>query len=426
MNRPSLRIGLVVIVLALAGTGVWLGPIGPDTPPAPGSIVSPPYRLCPVAEAGGGFASRLGIYRDGGGEGRLSVVGGSGKAGMFVFSDTFTFQTDVGELAERGVTPLLIESDASAATYNRAGGAAAVAACVSASANPVAVLGMATDGGESSTLILANPFAVEASVQLEAVSEFGIDTPTDLEQVRIPAATSLELDFDQALAGRESLSFVITTVSGTVVAGMRRAGENDLAATEAIAGATEWYFALPDFGADGSIQVRPLAEGDTAFRIDRIGTDVLAEAVAEGTIDSQAEAIFPLADLDPDAGGYVLSSDQPVAAALVYTGADVRAVSPGAERAANSWIVPVSALRTEGQTAFWLLNATDRDLTANITSLDEGGVRTVRLPPGETTGTVVQNLQGSSALVTADGPIVVFYGVVSGSAVGMSVATPLE
>lgn len=426
MNSAAFRVGLVLIVLALAGTGAWLGPIGPVTRPVPESIVAPPYRLCPVAEAGGGFASRLGIYRAGGGEGRLTVVGGPNETHEFVFSDTFSFQADVGELAELGVTPVLVESAAAAAVYNRAGGAAAVAGCVSAAAEPVAVLGMATNGGESSTLILANPFAVEASVQLEAVSEFGIDTPTDLEQVRIPAATSLELDFDQDLAGRESLSFVITSVSGSVVAGMRRAGENDLAAAEAIAGSTEWYFALPDFGADGAIHVRPLTEGDTAFRIDRIGTDVLAEAVAEGTIDSQAEAIFPLTDLDPEAGGFVLSSDQPVAAALVYTGAEVRAVSPGADRAANSWIVPVSALRNEGQTAIWLLNSTDRDLTATITSVDQGGVRFVELPPGQTTGTVVQNLQGAGAVVTADGPIVVFYGVLSGPAVGMSVATALE
>lgn len=424
------RAGVAATVIALAGSGLWMGRVAP----APDGPVDPlgaaPYRVCPVAEAGGGFSSRLGLYRDGDAGGRLSAVGGPQLAQTFQFSDSFAYQTDVGGLAELGLTPLLVESDAAGGVYNRAGGASAVAGCISATADPVAVLGMATSGGETSILILTNPFAVEASVQLEAVSEFGIDTPTDLEQVRIPAATSLELDFNQTLAGRETLSFAITPLSGSVVAGMKRAGESDVAASEAIAGSTEWFFALPDFGVDfgieGAIHLRALVEGDTAFRIDRIGTDVLAEAVAEGTITPQAEATFGLADLGAEGGGFVLSSDQPVAAAIVYAGAESLAVSAGADTAATSWAVPVSSLRAEGRTAVWLLNTTDRNLTGTVMSLNRETKRIIALPAGATTGMLLDDLGGSGALVTADGPIAAFYGVLSGSAVGMSAATPLE
>jgi hypothetical protein len=420
------RAAVTATVIALAGTGLWVGRVVP----APAEPVDPvgaaPYRVCPVAEAGGGFSSRLGLYRDGDTQGRLGAVGGPQLAQTFLFSESFAYQTDVGELAELGLTPLLIESDAAGGVYNRAGDASAVSGCVSATADPVAVLGMATSGGETSILILTNPFAVEASVQLEAVSEFGIDTPTDLEQVRIPAATSLELDFNQTLAGRETLSFAVTPLSGSVVAGMRRAGEGDVAASEAIAGSTVWYFALPDFGIEGAIHLRALAEGDTAFRIDRIGTDVLAEAVAEGTITPQAVASFELVDLGAEGGGFVLSSDQPIAAAVVYAGAESLAVSAGVDMAATSWAVPVSSLRTEGRTALWLLNTTDRQLTGTVRSLNRETTRTIALPPGRTTGMLRDDLGGSGALVTADGPIAAFYGILSGSAVGMSAATPLE
>lgn len=420
------RAALAATVIALAGWGVLMGRVAPAPDGPVGPLGAAPYRVCPVAEAGGGFSSRLGLYQDGDAEGRLSAVGGPQLAQTFQFSESFAYQIDVGGFAELGLTPLLVESDAAGGVYNRAGGASAVAGCISATADPVAVLGMATSGGQTSILILTNPFAVEASVQLEAVSEFGIDTPTDLEQVRIPAATSLELDFNQTLAGRDTLSFAITPLSGSVIAGMRRAGESDVAASEAIAGSTEWYFALPDFGIDGAIHLRALAEGDTAFRIDRIGTDVLAEAVADGTIRPQAEATFGLADLGAEQGGLVLSSDQPVAAAIVYADAESLAVSAGADTAATSWAVPVSSLRAEGRTAVWLLNTTDRNLTGTVTSLNRRTERIIALPAGATTGMLLDDLGGSGALITADGPIAAFYGVLSGSAVGMSAATPLE
>jgi hypothetical protein len=426
MTNPIVRISLIVVATAIAGVGIWLrNP--PQPAPVPGdALQSAPYRVCPVAEAGGGFSARVGLYLEGGGSSRLGAVGGRDTATTFAFTDSFAYQTDVGALAELGLTPVLIESPAVAGVYNKAGDAAAVAGCIDASAEPVAALGMATEGDERSSLILANPFAVEAAVQLEGVSEFGLDTPTDLEQVRIPAFTSLELDLNRSLAGRESLSFVITPITGNVVAGMRRGGATDIGASEAIAGSTQWYFALPDFGIDGTIHLRALADGDTAFRVDRIEPDGLVEGIAEGIIPTQSEGVFALSELEAGEGGFLIASDQPIAAALVYVADGIRAVSPGASQATNTWALPVSARPSEGRTAFWILNTTDRDLTATVESLAGTPVRTMALPAGSTQGTIALNFQGLGALVSADGPIAVFYGVLSGEAIGMSVATPLE
>lgn len=426
MTAPVWRSLVAATVAVLGLTGVWMGPVVPSAGEPVGPLLPAPYRICPVAEAGGGFSSRLGLYQPEGSSGRVSAVGGPETALTFDFDSAFAYQTEVGEFAELGLTPVLVESAAAGGVYNQAGGASAVAGCIAATNDPIAVLGMATNGDESSTLVLTNPFGVEAAVQLEAVSEFGLDTPSDLEQVRIPAATTLRVDFNRTLAGRDRLSVALTPMSGLVVAGMRRAGENDVAVSEALAGNTEWYFAVPDFGINGAIHLRALAVGETAYRIDRIGADVLADPLAEGTVTSQAEATFGLADLGTGLGGFVLSSDQPVTAAVVYRGEGARAVSAGINAPVHVWVVPVSSKRNEGQTAVWMLNTTDRELTAQVRALATGRTRTLALPAGATTGILFTDLGGSGALVQADGPIAVFYGILTGSAVGMSPAIAVE
>ena len=73
----------------------------------------------------------------------------------------------------------------------------------------------------------------------------------------LPPATTVEVPLDQSMAGRQSLSFGLVVDSGLVAAGMKRSGPMDVAMSEAVAGSTQWFFALPDFGFDGDIHLRP-------------------------------------------------------------------------------------------------------------------------------------------------------------------------
>ena len=418
----SRRWALIVAAAGLSALGLLMVPAPVVSQPALPALEPDPYVVCPVAEAGGGFSSRLGVSGSGG---SIRVIGG-GTGPVDIPGDDAAFFTEIGELAELGTTPILVETSGAAATYSRAGAVASVSGCVPASTATVAVMGMSTAEGDGSTMVLVNPFASAASLRLIGASEFGVDTPTDLEEMTVPPASSVEVVLDQTMTGRQSLSFGVVADSGLVVAGMKRSGPSDVATSEAVVASTQWFFALPDVGFDGVIHLRSLADVDTAFRVDRIEPDGVVEGVSEGVIAAQALSVIPVEEVAGPGSGIIVSAAEPLAAAIVYEFEDVRAVSPGIEREATRWSIPVSAVLTEGQTTVWILNTSGQALTARIERLGVSAVQTVELPVGMTTGVFLNGARGGAIDVSVDGNVVVFYGVLSGNSIGLAAAVPVE
>ena len=421
MNDLLRRWVVILLATGLALLGLLVAPSPVVTGAALPAVEPDPYSVCPVAEAGGGFSSRLGV--SGGDRGRISVIGGSREVEILVREGAFLME--VGELAELGTTPILVEASSPAAIFSRAGAVAAVSGCTPAADGEAAIMGMSTAEGDGSTLVLVNPFASEARVRLLGASEFGIDTPAELEEMTLPPATTVEVVLDQSMAGRQSLSFGLVVDSGLVTAGMKRSGPTDVAASEAVAGGTQWFFALPDFGFDGEIHLRSLADVDTAFRVDRIQPDGIVEGVSEGNLLAQTLLVIPVEEVAGPGSGIVVSAVEPVAAAIVYSVEGVRAVASGIAEAASTWSVPVSAVLTEGQTTLWILNTSGEPLVAQISRPGVGATQTAQLPAGMTTGVFVTGARGGAIEVSADGSIVVFFGVLSGTSVGMAAAVPM-
>ena len=416
------------LMLAAAAVAVWgfvrvPGQAG-DLPVLPG-LEPDPYAVCPVAQAGGGFSSRVGVSRQQ--DGQISVIGAGGGEGV-VAADGGAFFTEVGEMAELGTTPLLVETAGAAAIYTRAGTVAAMSGCIPASAGPLAVMGMSTAEGDASTMVLVNPFASEALVRLVGASEFGVDTPTELEEVTVPAATTVEVVLDRAMAGRQNLSIAVVADSGLLTAGMNRTGPGDVASLEAVSGGTRWFFPLPDFGFDGEIHIRSLVDVEGPYRIDRIQPDGIVEGVLEGVLAAQSLAVIPVEGVAGPGSGIVISAAESVAAAVVYAVDDVRAVAPGLSRESTRWLAPVSAILDEGQATVWILNTSGEALTGRIErpGAPAASGQSVDLPAGMTTGAFVAGATGGAIEVSADGPIVVFYGVLSGNSIGLGAAVPVE
>ena len=413
------------LIIAAAGLSVWGLLRVPDQAVEQAvlpSLESDPYVVCPAPVAGGGFSSRLGVAsRD---PGKIGVVGGG--TGPLETPGDGAFVTEVGDLAELGTTPILVETSGTAATYTRAGTVAAMAGCIPASAGPQAIMGMSTAEGDRSTIVLVNPFAAEALVRLIGASEFGVDTPTALDEMTVPPATAVEIPLDRSMAGRQSLSFAVVADSGLVAVGMHRSGPIDVAAAEATEGSIKWFFALPDFGFDGEIHLRSLADVDTPFRVDRIQPDGLVEGVIEDVLPAQSLSVIPVEEVAGPGSGIVVSSAEPVAAVIVYAIDDIRAVAPGVGGESTRWSVPVSATLNEGQETLWILNTSEEALTASIERLGVPAIRTVELPAGITTGIFVTGATGGGIEVSADGPIIVFYGVLSGNSIGLGAAVPIE
>jgi hypothetical protein len=425
------RVAILTLgVVALAGG--WFLP--PPPPIEPSSVPAPaadPYAVCPLAIAGGGFDGRVGIVTDTDLAGRLGAVGRERSPTPFEVGSGEGFALEVGTLAEVGISPILIESAAgsigqlAAAIYDRAGGVPALAGCSPASASPVALLGLATNAGEGSSLVITNPFAAEATVTLVGSSEFGPDTPSDLEAVRIPANSTIELVLDQTMAGREQLGFTLQPDTGLVVAGMIRSGP-DTAISEAIVGARQWHVALPDFGIDGQLIVRSLTAVDSAFRIDRIDPNGLSDGVESGSLAPGEQLVFSIEEMGGSDGGFIVNAEEDVAVAIVYAGDELRTVSAAAATTAGQWLVPVSAAGAEGENALWILNPEETDTTASIQIFGRRSApQEIELPAGFTTGFVV-GLNGAGASITAGHPVVVFHGVLNGARASMTPAFPLD
>jgi len=294
---------------------------------------------------------------------------------------------EVGSLAELGVTPILVErltgGQVGAGVLGLAGTQATTAGCQPATSAPVALLGMATSEGEQSTIVLANPFAVEATARLVGASEFGPDTVTELETVRVPANSTLTLPLSQSMAGRQQLGFTVYTDVGAVVAGMARSGP-DIASSEAITGAQQWFVPLPAFGVSGHLIVHNLAAVDANYRLDAVNPDGVTEEVENGALVPDAEIWLSLEDLGAS-GGYVVTADEPVAVAVVYTGDVTRVVSTASPASTVAWLVPISSDAAGLDTAVWILNPDEAAITAEIAVFGGRSVE-VSLPAGTTTG----------------------------------------
>jgi hypothetical protein len=381
--------------------------------------------------AGGGFEGQIGVVTDSDLSGRYGGVGEDEIPIDFAVAagDSVTFS--VGELGEVGINPVLVErgvdslGQLAAGTYNRAGTVAAMAGCRSATVSPVALLGLATNAGEGSTIVISNPFAAEATVRLIGWSEFGPDTPSDFESVRIPAHSTTEIILDQIMAGREQLGFTVQPQQGLVVAGMTRTGP-DTAISEAVPGSRQWFVSLPGFGVPGNLIIHSLAPGANEFRIDRADSDGVSEGVASGELEPYTELVLSLEELGEGEGGFIVNSTDDVAVATAYAGPELRTVSAGAPSLALQWLVPVSAVSVDGESTFWIFNPGDTDTTASIDLLGGGGAPVeVELAAGTTTGFVL-DLDGRGASVTTTEPVAIFHGVLTGTRAGMTPAFPLE
>ena len=229
------------------------------------------------------------------------------------------------------------------------------------------------------------------------------------------------------MAGRQTLSFAVVADSGLVTAGMNRTGPGDVASVEAVSGGTEWFFPLPDFGFDGEIHIRSLVDVDATYRVDRIQPDGVVEGVMEGVLDAQTLAVIPVEEVAGPGSGIVISAAESVAAAVVYAIDDVRAVAPGLAIESTRWSAPVSAILNEGQVTVWILNTSGEALTGRIERLGipAGPGQQFDLPAGMTTGAVMVGATGGALEVSADGPIVVYYGVLSGNSIGLGAAVPI-
>jgi hypothetical protein len=312
---------------------------------------------------------------------------------------------DIGEV---GSAPSLVEmptSKAGAVVLTRSGVSLEATGCGRAPAESLVIAGGSTRIGESLRLVVVNPFAVDAEVELAGSSEVGIDISPDLERLRIPGGAETVVDLERMLPSRASLSLRIDAVSGRVAVAARQSGGDDVAGWEAVVPAVDWFLPIPAWEGSGRLVVASAGAADAAIRIDRYGPDGEVEAVVEDTVRPFDQLQFELTDLVSGIAGLRVSATEPVAVTLLLEEGPLRAAANGSSRLAGKWLLP--GLGVEGaRVTLLILNPSETRVRASIGALEDGArSRTVEIPAGGVTAMTPGPLPAAGAVLVAEGEV---------------------
>lgn len=377
----------------------------PDPPPA---MAAAPFAVCPLGEA----AQRDTV---------VDVVGGeAGEVDLSVFSagtvvarealtipDTGVATLELAEITGVALAPTIValdDPDRAVGSVLRGAGVAA-AACDSGSLDPSVLAGGSTVQGETYRVVLANPFAGTARVDLLAASEIGTESDPALEGIVIPPRSIISIDVGSLLPGRQSLSVAVNTSAGRVISGAVQEGGGDVSAIQGLSADVDWFLLLPDFPElTRSLVLMAPGTADVPFQLDVYGAEGLVEAMYEETVPARGQTVVAVDDLLEGPGVVRVVAAGPVGAALRLHGEAVRAVTPGVPVPALSWLLPGAG--DLGPTRVLVFNPGAIDVTARLTGAAGGEVDAVDVPSGQLVTVPLPEGRGGARL-EADGEVVV-------------------
>lgn len=407
MRRLLLQ-AVAVVAVGLLAVAAFVVPdqaavvADPPAPPAP-----PAYAVCPMTEA----AQRQSI---------ISLVGGDGgDAGVSMFSGgeivvdeeiagaSPAASISVNELTGLARAPTLVRlpaPDTLVATSLEGGGLAA-SVCGPSPTGTVILPGGATTQGESVSLVLANPFAGTATVNVGVSSEVGTESEPGLTGIIVPPRSEVALDIASMLPGRQTIAVSITPVLGRVVGASVQAGGGDVAAVSGMEPGSDWFLPVPGIeGARRSIVVATAGTAEVPFQLDLYDAEGLFEAAYEDTVPARGQVTVDVADLFEGPGAVRVVAAGPVAASLRLDGEGIRTIVPGVAGGGSSWILPGAGVL--GATDVYLFNPGEIEVQADVVSGDGSNVvATVAVPGASTVVVPVSTRHG--ARVEGDGDLVV-------------------
>lgn len=363
----------LTLVAAMAAAVAFV----PAPVPGPADEIPPsqpaPFAVCPASEA----ARRQTVLELAG--------GGPGHAEVSVFSASETVVHKEIDIPESGAQQVLVNDltgldrapalvgTPDAATMVESvlsGDGQAALGCDAGSADTVSLPGGTTREGDGYVLMLANPFAGSATVDIGAASEVGTETNSSLEGIVIPPRSLIPADLGSVLPGRQMLSAWVTPVTGRVVVAGIQEGSEDVGAVQGLAPQLDWY--LPVLPLDGVatrlVLVNP-GLADVPFQLDVYGGEQgLYEDAYEDTVPARGQLSIDTADLLDGPGGVRVLAAEGLGAALRLAGDGPRAVLAGAPAPGPVWVLPGAGRL--GPTSLLILNPSDIDVSARVARAD--------------------------------------------------------
>ncbi len=402
---------LALVVVAALAVAVVVAPVpapGPaDEPPSPQPA---PFAVCPASEA----ARRQTVVAMAG--------GGAGSADVSVFSASETVAQEEVDIPQTGAyslvvndltgldrAPLLVGVPGAATGVETvlSGDGQAALACDAGSVEPVTLPGGTTREGDSFVLMLANPFAGPATVDIGAASEVGTETNANLEGIVVPPRSLIPADLGSVLPGRQTLSVWVTQVAGRVVAAAVQEGPDDVGAVQGQVTGLDWYLPLlPLDGVTTSLVLVNPGLSDVPFQLDVYGGEQgLSEDAYQDTVPARGQLSIDTADLVDGPGGVRVLAAGEVGSVLRMAGEGARAIVAGASSPGPVWVLPGAGRL--GPTSLLVLNPGDIDVAARVMRADGSEtIGTVDVPAGAMVR-VDFPADDIGARVEADGDVVV-------------------
>ena len=418
----------LIIAIFAAAVVILPAPMAPQSGQA--AAVDPPFvSVCPVEE-GSGRSTTIGIVATVNGTGQFTAFAGGSPAGSAPFETgaSGSVAIPVIDVAAIGVAAGLVElPSVEAASGSMFLGTESVAheSCLAMPAQQTLLAGGSTISGQDFEVQLMNPYSGEAVVDLTVRSESGLESAPQLQGIAVPSRSSVVIDLDEILPGRESLALTVDTTRGSVMAVGRLSVGTDGALWNAVAPALDWYVPIPAGGV-GEVVISTGVASDVEYQVDLYGTDGLIEAFEEGVVPARGAAVVGAGAGGVGASAIRVVSTQPVAVVLRSIEEGGVALTTGSTVPASRWLLPGAGLGPGGIGRMVILNAGLDEATVIVTALREESVAEQFVVPA---GTVVEfpAIDGNADAYTlkGEGLLVPMWVTSTGTATAYSAAVPL-
>ena len=419
----------LVAIFSLAVGAVLLP--GPDAPTSgdPGLSLEAPVAVCAIEE-GSGRSTSISVLSTVDGPVQLSLFANRASAGSIGHStgSSGSIVIPVVDVAAVGTVGGLVETpNALSATGALVSGAESMSAeaCASTPHRQTFVAGGSTAGGDTFVLHLMNPYAAEAIVDLNVQSEAGSESNARFEAVVVPPRSSSLVDFTELIPGRESLSVLIESSRGSVIAVGRQGVAGESAVWQAVPTGQDWFVPIPRTSGFRTVVIATPSAVAVEYQVDFYGPSGFEEGLVTGVLNSGGLTSINLNTLPGDALGVRVISAGPIVATLWAESDSGLSVTNGSMLAANRWFLPGAGTPTGGRASVVLMNVGIDTTTVSIRSLGQSSfIRNLEIEVDAVVETPIAVADGY--LIESVGPIVVLWSSTRRSASTAAIGVPLS
>ncbi len=419
----------ILVVALLIGAGVASFLLAPPPPsvetgdvPAPGAAGA----LGCVLRADRSGVVSVAAVGDSAEPVRLAGVAGGGITAEVVLDDlgagTAVSSTDLGVSGILGGLVELDPASAAAGLLEAGPGGTAAAPCTPPATSRLVAPGGSTRSKEALTLVVFNPYAVDAVVGVRISSEEGTESVAGLESLFVPARTSITRDLARLVPLRVSLSVSLDVERGAVHAALLETGGSDTMIAEATSPSPLWWVLLPPYTTTpGRVVVVNADDVAVDVSLDTFGSGGAETGVRTETLAVGEQLSIPVGELGDGVQGAAVTGSGDLAVAVVFDGGGFRAGGGTAARLSTDWALGPSL----DFSSVWVLVPGEIDATVEIEIPGSGGApRTATATAGRLTQIAVP-ASPAGYLVRSSTDIVVAGTSLVGSTLAYATGSPL-